>query len=279
MVDGTVAQMAKRWPDVRLLSFDLQTVEFAYAADFVVSVACDDPKNPSAGSFHLHFSRLLPSTPTSPSAPTSTALTSAPQRRSYNPHSDAEPFFLHLLRNHPLSVLPFLVDVLRNTVPIVEVLEEIRAEGEGAMDIGSSPAAVGASSTSSTPYAWSWADVDTYPKSAGWWRASFGPGARHALDFRLMQGPRIVILDASYVLQLPPSQTTAHGPVDSALLLKPIPHMKEIVARAARQARRRGRVAVVGVGVVCEVRDAAALGRAVWAGVLAEFGVGSAVAR
>ncbi|KAI0031227.1 mediator complex subunit MED14-domain-containing protein [Vararia minispora EC-137] len=204
-----VAQMTKRWKD---------TVEFVYAADFVLSVACDDPTNPSAGSFHLHFSRLPPSTPPA-TAMSSTMTSSEPAsltRRPYNPHSDAEPFFLHLLRNNPLSCLPRLVDVLRNTVPIVAVLEEIRTGAEDADE----------------PPGWSAAAVDTFPKAAGWWRATFGPGARHALDFRLLSGPRIALLDASHALTNAPQDTM------TALLLKPIPRMREIVGRAAKEAKR-----------------------------------------
>ncbi|KAI0316938.1 mediator complex subunit MED14-domain-containing protein [Amylostereum chailletii] len=295
-----VAQMAKRWKDVRLVSFDLQTVEFAYASDYVLSITCNDPADPSGGSFNLHFSRLPPPPPSwqdyvlsitcndpadpsggsfnlhfsrlPPSPPPTASSTSslfpspsAPSRRPYNPHTDAEPFFLPFLKNSRLSAcLPALVDILRNTVPILEVLEEIRAEAE------QRDAAGGAEAEAN----WSWSDVDTYPKSAGWWRVAFGVGAPHALDFRLLKGARVAVVDGSHSFQggSPPTPDRAQD----ALLLQPIPRFGAIVERAARaaaaRARRRGSVAAVDVGVVCDVGDAAVVGRELWAGIVKDIG-------
>lgn len=175
------------------------------------------------------------------------------------------------MRNNRLSAcLPGLVDVLRNTVPVIEVLEEIRISAETATSLDTKP---GSSSDR-----WSWVDVDTYPKAAAWWRVTFGPGSRHALDFRLMRGARIAIIDAWHIMRpLPSADDTPllRSGADDALLLRPIPHLREILVAAMKDLRsqRRGRVAMVDVGVVCDVVDAAAMGRRIWAGVLREFGV------
>ena len=79
---------------------------------------------------------------------------------------------MDVLRNNEISAcLPALVDILRNTVPIIEVLEEIRSAADAAMDLLPP-------NTDQGDKEWAWADVDTFPKAAGWWRASFGrPGA------------------------------------------------------------------------------------------------------
>ena len=137
----------------------------------MVSVTGDDPSDPAGGSFSLHFSRIASTTPPATASSSATGFTST-SRRSYNPHSDAEPFFINLLRTNRISAcLPSLVGILRNTVPIIEVLEEIRSAADAAMDLSGADEAN-----------WSWADVDTFPKAVGWWRASFGHGAQHALD-------------------------------------------------------------------------------------------------
>ncbi|KAG9311953.1 hypothetical protein JVU11DRAFT_7216 [Chiua virens] len=50
----------KKWRDVRLPSFDLQTVEFAYS-DYTVLISCTDQLFPAGSSFDLRFSRCAPS--------------------------------------------------------------------------------------------------------------------------------------------------------------------------------------------------------------------------
>ena len=49
----------KQWDDVRLLSFDLQTVEFAYCGDYAVSITCTDQLSPTGGSYEISFSRAV----------------------------------------------------------------------------------------------------------------------------------------------------------------------------------------------------------------------------
>ncbi|KII92020.1 hypothetical protein PLICRDRAFT_103790 [Plicaturopsis crispa FD-325 SS-3] len=131
-----VAQMAKDkiYPDIRLLSFDLQTVEFAYAEDYTVSITCVDQLSPSGGSFDLRFSRCSADPHARPIKP--------------NPHANAESFLHALLRHGRLAPsLHRLVALLRDTLPIAVELEDIRTIGEG---------------------------VDTYTKAAGWYRVLYG---------------------------------------------------------------------------------------------------------
>ncbi|EIM79913.1 MED14-domain-containing protein [Stereum hirsutum FP-91666 SS1] len=319
-----VAKMAKekQWQDVRLLSFDLQTVEFAYALDYTVSITCTDQLSTSGGTYNLHFSRIpsTPSTATSDSQPPFSATTTS-SPRGYNPHTDAQAFFRSLLRQGRLSTaLPSLVSVLRDTVPVVEVLEGIRAEVEqwsaaldkDAMDVDSSP---GKGKGKEKEKEKGLSDVDTFPKAAGWWRVDFrtnvegGKQARHALDFRLMKGGRVGILDASHSLFLstPSSSSTStsslsastsasalsqanshshlHSDKDreSALLLQPIPKLKQLLVDAVKEVKAQegtrieGKVAVVDVGVVCGIEDVKEIGSRVWAGIVKELGAGKGV--
>ncbi|KAJ7668443.1 mediator complex subunit MED14-domain-containing protein [Mycena polygramma] len=115
-----VAQMSKeqKWPDIRLLSFDLQTVAFAYASDYTVSISCEDQLS-TGGNFDLRFSRCDPSLD------------------NFNPHDDAEPFLRNILRHGHGRLAPSLhrlVAFLRETLPIAVELEEIRQQSQGAVD-------------------------------------------------------------------------------------------------------------------------------------------------
>ncbi|KAJ7647579.1 mediator complex subunit MED14-domain-containing protein [Roridomyces roridus] len=115
-----VGQMSKekKWPDIRLLSFDLQTVSFAYASDYTVSISCEDQLS-TGGNFDLRFSRCEPSAD------------------SFNPHDDAEPFLRNILRHGQGRLAPSLhrlVTFLRETLPIAVELEEIRQESQGTVD-------------------------------------------------------------------------------------------------------------------------------------------------
>ncbi|KAI0068848.1 MED14-domain-containing protein [Artomyces pyxidatus] len=240
-----VARMAKekRWQDVRLLSFDLQTVEFAYASDYTVSITCTDQLSANGGSYDLYFSRLPPSS----AGPTQN---SSGSQRPYNPHTEAEPFLHNLLSRGKLSqTLPALVAVLRSTVPILEVLEEIRA-GATAPRAGDE-----------TP------EIDTFAKAAGWWRVLFGTGTGHGLDFRLLTGGRVAILDACYPVFGRASPSVSSSPSQESLGLQPIPGLRHILAEAVKATRGHGRAADVNVGIVCGVGDVVTVGRKVWEGI------------
>ncbi|KAF8170264.1 mediator complex subunit MED14-domain-containing protein [Mycena galopus ATCC 62051] len=115
-----VAQMSKekKWPDIRLLSFDLQTVAFAYASDYTVSISCEDQLS-TGGNFDLRFSRCEPNVD------------------CFNPHDDAEPFLRNILQHGQGRLAPSLhrlVTFLRETLPIAVELEEIRQQSQGAVD-------------------------------------------------------------------------------------------------------------------------------------------------
>jgi mediator of RNA polymerase II transcription subunit 14 len=129
-----VAQMAKecKWPDVRLLMFDLQTVEFAYAGDHTVAVTC---ANPSQGStYDLRFGRA-----------------GARDGRT-NPHEETEGHLSTILQHGRLAPsLRRLVSLLRDTLPIVTELEDIQTSAARDGHV-----------------------IDTYAKSAGWYRIVYG---------------------------------------------------------------------------------------------------------
>lgn len=149
-----VAQMAtkRKWTDVRLLSFDLQTVEFAYAEDYTVSITCVDQLSPTGGQFELHFARGLENSAQSDATDdVSTDDIDAILAR-YNPHEDVEPFLRSMLRKIPLAqALHRLVALLRETLPIVAELEYIRTKAQKAGE-----------------------NVDTFAKTAGWFRVLYG---------------------------------------------------------------------------------------------------------
>ncbi|KZT24268.1 MED14-domain-containing protein [Neolentinus lepideus HHB14362 ss-1] len=243
-----VGQMSKekKWPDIRLLSFDLQTVEFAYAADYTVSITCTDQLSPSGGTYELRFSR---------------AKYSGLEER-FNPHEDSEPFLRSLLRQGRLaSSLQMLVSLLRQTLPIVIELDEILKEA----------------SEKGHP-------LDTFPKAVGWYRLLYGD-FRHALDFRLMKGRQIAVLDAShsvyggdsltssFSLQNDPGSPSKRQAVGVSsltgkavqrndtghelMVLQAIPGFKEIVQTAVKEVglatKSRGRFAAVDVGIICDI--------------------------
>ncbi|TDL22587.1 MED14-domain-containing protein [Rickenella mellea] len=166
-----VAQMSKRkgWDDVRLLSFDLQTVEFAYAMDFTVSITTyTDPAVPSSSSYALSFGRASSTT----NMPSNT-----------NPHADAEPFLSRILHHaHLAPSLHELVSVLRDSLPVALALDTIAHSHDESLARQNAVAM-----------------VDTFAKAAGWWRVLYGD-LRHALDFRLMRNRRVAIIDAAFAL-------------------------------------------------------------------------------
>jgi mediator of RNA polymerase II transcription subunit 14 len=162
-----------------------------------------------------------------------------------------------LLRQGRLAdALPALVSVLRDTVPILEVLARIPARA--------------------------------VPKAAGWWRVMFGPrgntgggapdATRHALDFRVLTGSRIAMFDASESLfrcaQMPqPQQAQVQqrdaqsGSPGAPVGFRPIPGFGRAVDDAVKAGRGRGTVAGIKIGVVCGAADVVVVGEALWASV------------
>ncbi|KAH9963764.1 mediator complex subunit MED14-domain-containing protein [Russula dissimulans] len=230
-----VVNMAKekQWEDVRLLSFDLQTVEFTYASDYTLSISCKDQLF-TGGSYNLRFGRLP-------------SQDEAHDHRP-NPHSEAEHFFHALLRQGRLAdALPALVSVLRDTVPVLEVLAFIPARA--------------------------------IPKAAGWWRVMFSAGgsetgsvAQHALDFRVLTGSRVALFDASESLfrSAPQSQqpdASSGAQAASAVGFRPIPELARAISDGVAAARGRGTVAGIDIGVVCGAADVVVVGEALWASI------------
>ncbi|KAF7298154.1 Mediator of RNA polymerase II transcription subunit 14 [Mycena chlorophos] len=218
-----VAQMAKEntFPDIRLLSFDLQTVSFAYASDYIVSISCEDDQVSTGGKFDLRFSRCEPNVD------------------SPNPHDAAEPFLCTILRAGQGTLAPSLyrlITCLRETLPVAIELEEIQRQSQGA--------------------------VDTFAKSAGWYRLLFGD-ARHALDFRLMTDHRVAILDGSHSLYGPAQPDDAV----SAFCLRAIPRLEEIVLAAVKKLEGpilADKIVPLSAGVICPTDLVRTLGRAIY---------------
>ena len=141
----------RRWTDVRLLSFDLQTVEFAYAEDYTVSITCVDQLSPTGGQFELRFDRGSEK-PRDLEAMNLDSEDVDTMLAQYNPHEDVEPFLRSILRKIPLAqALHRLVALLRETLPIVAELESIRLRAQQTRQ-----------------------PVDTFAKTAGWFRVLDG---------------------------------------------------------------------------------------------------------
>jgi mediator of RNA polymerase II transcription subunit 14 len=244
-----VAQMAKhkKWRDVRLLSFDLQTVEFAYSKNYTVSISCQDQLSPSGGAFDLEFSRTL-----SPNGMDTDA-----EMDNFNPHEDAEPFLRDILRHTHGRLAPSLhclVTLLRDTLPIVVVLRAIRQEAKR-----------------------NCMNLDVFPKAAGWYRLIYND-LKHALDFRLLNNQKVAILDASHSLfdvQMPGKLVTKDPAIDD-IVLQPIPRMRDIAIDVVRKGLAAGdlvagKVAAIDVGIMCNAGGVNTLARAIHSQILEQL--------
>ncbi|EGO25140.1 hypothetical protein SERLADRAFT_414850 [Serpula lacrymans var. lacrymans S7.9] len=261
-----VAQMAEdgKWPDVRLLSFDLQTVEFAYAHDYTVSIRCMDQLSPTGGSFDLRFSRCPPSDPQA------RATSPPPFQDRKNPHEDVEPFLQQILRHGPLtSSLHRLVELLRDTLPIVVEIERMRLEPGSSSSMspnrgrgkGKGKAVVG---WENEPW------VETFVKGLGWYRVLYGD-LRHALDFRLMNNQRVAIIDGSHSLfgsDVSGSASVSSTSSPDLLGLQAIPDLPSLIQAAVHSVRSAsgglslGKIAPIDVGIVCNTGAVGAVARA-----------------
>jgi len=93
------------------------------------------------GNFDLRFSRCRPSL-------------GSDMNQGRNPHDNAEPFLRHILRHGHGRLAPSLhrlVALLRDTLPIVTVLEEIQVTSQRQEQ-----------------------NIDTFAKAAGWYRLLYG---------------------------------------------------------------------------------------------------------
>ncbi|KAF5388784.1 hypothetical protein D9757_005677 [Collybiopsis confluens] len=255
--EWALAQMSKEkiWPDIKLLSFDLQTVEFAYSEDYTVFISCEDQLSPNGGNFDLRFSRIRP------------ISGSVEDYDSFNPHDDAEPYLRNILTPGHGRLAPSLhrlVRLLRDTLPIVVELEAIRRETEH--------------KEGQTP-------VDTFAKAAGWYRLTFG-NLRHALDIRLMTDDRVGIFDASHSFHsfskpIKPEVKDSNDVVMSEaseqdLTLQPIPGYSDMALDCVRRVLASGN-AVPGtlvpadVAVICNKNSIQSLIRAIYTRVAAKL--------
>jgi len=116
-----------------------------------VSITCTDQLSPTGGSFDLRFSRT--------SLPTDSPRAAIEgERDTFNPHEYAEPFLRSVLRHGHGRLAPslyHLVGLLRDTIPIVVELDEIKRRA--------------ARSNSAETCM-----VDTFAKAAGWYRVLYG---------------------------------------------------------------------------------------------------------
>lgn len=246
--------------------------------DYTVSITCTDPLSTSGGDFDLRFSRCSPEG----------LIFHQHNQNTFNPHDDAEPFLSNILRHGQGRLSPslhHLVSLLRNTLPVVIELEELRNSPDEDTNMEGSKER------------WS---VDTFAKAAGWYRMLYSDlkwvvlpiphsstqtvlnFARHALDFRLMKGERIVIVDASHSLfhpDLVKTETNSQSMAsDKDLRLQPMPDFRTVILEAVREVLADGkttvgRIVALDVGVICDA-DAnvvRALTRAIHMRVLERF--------
>ncbi|TCD64872.1 mediator complex subunit [Steccherinum ochraceum] len=233
----------KHWAEVRLLSFDLQTVEFAYASDYSVSITCTDQLSPTGGNYELRFSR-----------PRNESGNTTEERSRYNPHAEVEPFLRNVLRYGRLaSSLHRLVSLLRDTLPIVLELQAIQKRASEAGEA-----------------------VDTFAKAAGWFRVLYGD-LRHALDFRLLSGARVAVLDASHSLfqaeNTVPRGSSRYSDTrfstairENMAVIQPIPNFNTIVQDIVKEvgSRSTGKVFSVDIGILCDASAVRAVGGALY---------------
>ncbi|KIM23398.1 hypothetical protein M408DRAFT_27956 [Serendipita vermifera MAFF 305830] len=222
---------AKRWKDVKILSFDLQTVKFAYYQDYAVSVTSVE------GNYQLSFFRCSPAGSNmvkandSPSRGTSMDVDASPshtqatrqgQSTQRNAHEDTARFAQELLKDERLGTSVFeMVGFLRSTVGIVEALDLIES---GAVVSSNSTGTPGKAKVHSCQF-------DVLVKAAGWWRIQYSAapiftvatGKRHALDVRFING-RVMIVDGSVDLH-----ARGFNVIKSAGLLAPLPRIEELV--------------------------------------------------
>ena len=252
----------KGWKDVRILSFDLQTVEFAYYQDYAISITSVE------GNYRLSFSRCslpgsklpegstphgssmdidAPSLPSSQSQSQSQSQTAQPlhsqtpsQSQSSrgqtarpddstrrNAHEDSAHFAQELLKDERLGPSVFeMIGFLRSTVGIVEALDAIEsgADFSGTAGVNGTPEKDKSKARNGR--------FDVLVKAAGWWRIQYSAaqlftvsgGSRHALDVRFING-RVMVVDGSVDLHAGKSGAKSRGPG----LLAPIPKVEELV--------------------------------------------------
>ncbi|GJJ06661.1 hypothetical protein Clacol_000856 [Clathrus columnatus] len=285
-----VSQMAKKmqWNDVRLLSFDLQTVEFTYTTGYALSISCTHQQQATEGLYRLQFSRV-----NSSDGPTSRGR----RAPGVTLHDEASPFLRPLLRTGRLAQsLKEIVEMLRDTLPMTLELEKLIQcrkkrddDDSDDMDLDEKEMDDGGGGGSSEHEQFRGVKVDVYPKAFAWYRVLFGD-LRHALDFRLLSRKRVGILDASQSLFDPPptSSLTISSPSTNDKdtgpqfigVLEPIPDFKNILTEVAESARGEGwskhlgssGIALIDIGIICDANVAGKVGLAVFKRIIERLG-------
>jgi mediator of RNA polymerase II transcription subunit 14 len=108
---------------------------------------------------------------------------------------------------------------------------------------------------------------------------SGGGGVQHALDFRVLTGSRVAMLDASQSVfrNAPREKEREREKMEVAVGFRPIPGLARAVADAVAAGRGRGSVAGVDVGIVCGAADVVVVGEALWRSIAREQGMGGDV--
>ncbi|KAH7102870.1 MED14-domain-containing protein [Auriculariales sp. MPI-PUGE-AT-0066] len=225
IVAREVTTMAKEreWTDVRLLSFDLQTVEFAYAAGYAVTINCTgDLLSAGPGTYSLRFRAFGPVAAREGGCDPEDEDAERP-----NPHAD----MASLLENKMCSSgVRILVELLRASLPVVLELERIRAES-WVSDI---------SGTRASPV------MDVVAKSCSWFRVLYS--GRRALDVRLLDD-HAMLVDGAHSVSAPGPSAEKDGPSGStaragsgtgttaepAGWLRPISGLRDICVNVVRE--------------------------------------------
>ena len=105
--------------------------------------------------------------------------------------------------------------------------------------------------------------------------SGIGGVAQHALDFRVLKGSRVAMLDASQsVFRNAPKEKEKEKESPVVVVgFRPIPGFARAVADAVAAARGRGSVAGVDIGIVCAAADVVVVGEALWRSVARELGM------
>lgn len=105
--------------------------------------------------------------------------------------------------------------------------------------------------------------------------SGIGGVAQHALDFRVLKGSRVAMLDASQsVFRNAPKEKEKEKESPVVVVgFRPIPGFARAVTDAVAAARGRGSVAGVDIGIVCAAADVVVVGEALWRSVARELGM------
>ncbi|KAF8305241.1 MED14-domain-containing protein [Clavulina sp. PMI_390] len=194
----------KGYEDVRLLSFNLLTIEFTYHSDFVATIEYIpstlllQPGLLPTGSFQTSFSRL----PASASKRRHGGLT---EDRIFNPHQEIASFLSPRLiegnaEQTQQTVREFVL-LLRSTLPVLQELESIRRD-----------IALARRKSPSKP------KTSIVYKGAAWFRILYN--TLYALDVRILANQQVVVLDAT--CSLFQSSSSLPTPLNTPILT-PIP--------------------------------------------------------